>query len=98
MFEMTVVLEVADSELYAQYRQEVQPLMAASGACFRFDFEVAKTIHNEAGGKLNRIFIGQFPDRATRDRFFADPVYREIKKRLLEPAVRRFLVVSESEQ
>src|SRR4051812_46268500 len=39
-FQMTVGLLVLDHEKYAQYRAEIAPLLAATGARFRYDFEV----------------------------------------------------------
>ena len=72
-FEMTVGLLVVDHEKYAQYRAEIAPLLAAAGGRFRYDFEVARTLKSEAEHDINRVFVLRFPDRASKESFFADP-------------------------
>ena len=86
-FEITMGLFVADQEKYARYRVEIAPLLKAAGASFRYDFEVARTLRSESGLEVNRVFVLQFPDRAGKDRFFADPRYLEIRSRLFEKSV-----------
>ncbi|HLJ91254.1 MAG TPA: DUF1330 domain-containing protein [Candidatus Angelobacter sp.] len=94
-FEMTVGLLVVDHEKYAQYRAEIAPLLQAAGAGFRYDFEVARTLKSEVGHDLNRVFVIRFPDRAARDRFFADPQYREINARLFATSVKETAMLAE---
>jgi uncharacterized protein (DUF1330 family) len=87
-FEMLVALQVTDAERYAQYRREMTPLLEAAGGSFRYDFEVSRTLRSESGSAaLNRVFVIQFPSEEAKDRFFADPQYREIRTRHFEPAV-----------
>src|SRR5512133_1599112 len=81
-YEMTVALRVSDPATYTQYRAEIAPLLQAAGAQFRYDFEVARTLKSEVEHEINRVFVLQFPDREAQERFFADPVYLEIRGRL----------------
>jgi uncharacterized protein (DUF1330 family) len=94
-YEINVGLFVADQALYAQYREEMTPLLEAAGGRFRYDFEVSRTLKSEGGIQVNRVFVIQFPDRATRERFFADPRYKEIRARLFEKAVNQTAIIAE---
>jgi uncharacterized protein (DUF1330 family) len=94
-FEITIALFVADHEQYAQYRAEIAPLLKTAGGRFRYDFEVARTLKSDASHEINRVFVLQFPDRESKERFFADPVYREIRRWLFEQAVRATSVIAE---
>jgi uncharacterized protein (DUF1330 family) len=94
-FEMTVGLFVADHEKYAQYRAEIGPLLEAAGGRFRYDFEVARSLKSEVGHDINRLFVIQFPDRASKERFFTDSQYVEIRARLFEKAVEGAAIIAE---
>ena len=94
-YEMTVGLLVADQAMYAQYRREMRPLLERAGGTFRYDFEVARVLEGEDGAAINRAFVIQFPDRSTKERFFADPRYLEIRRRLFEPAVKSAVRIAE---
>ena len=52
-------------------------------------------IHGEVGAAINRAFVIQFPNRSTKERFFADPRYLEIRRRLFEPAVKARVTIAE---
>ncbi|MBM3785722.1 MAG: DUF1330 domain-containing protein [Acidobacteria bacterium] len=71
------------------------PLLTAIGGGFRYDFDVARVRQPAGDSDLNRVFVISFPDRAARERYFADPVYKEIRARLFEPAVARMAVLAE---
>jgi len=85
--ELTVGLLLADHEKYAAYRAAIAPLLEAAGAGFRYDFEVSRTLKSEASHDINRVFVLRFPDRGSKERFFADPRYVDIRARLYAPAV-----------
>jgi uncharacterized protein (DUF1330 family) len=85
--ERTIGLLVVDHDKYAEYRAEMTPILERTGGRFRYDFEVARTLKSEGAKDINRVFVLRFPDGAARDRFFADPVYREIRARLFDKAV-----------
>jgi uncharacterized protein (DUF1330 family) len=94
-YEMTFGLFVLDPEKYGQYREEIAPLLKAAGGRFRYDFEVAQTLKNEASHKINRLFVLTFPDRDSKERFFADSRYRDIRARLFEKAVEATTIIAE---
>src|SRR4051794_18699526 len=94
-FEMTVGLMVVDQLSYAQYRKEMRPLLEGAGGMFRYDFDVARVIHSEDGAEINRAFVLRFPDQSSKERFFADPRYLEIRHRLFEPAVKAKVSIAE---
>jgi len=94
-YEMTVGLEVVDQEMYTQYRKEMRPLLEDSGGGFRYDFDVARVLRSENGSPINRAFVLQFPDLWSKERFFADPRYLEIRRRFFEPAVKATTIIAE---
>jgi len=94
-YEMTVGLFVADHRKYAQYRAEMAPLLEAAGGRFRFDFEVARNLKSEVDHEINRLFVIRLPDRASKERFFVDSRYLEIRARLFEKAVDRMVIIAE---
>lgn len=95
-YEMTVGLQVVDRERYAQYRKEMGPLLAAAGGDFRYDFEIDRVLRSEEGGAgITRVFVLRFPDKASKERFFAEPRYLEIRQRLFDPAVKARVSIAE---
>jgi uncharacterized protein (DUF1330 family) len=94
-FELMVGLHVTDGAKYSQYRTEIAPLLQDAGGGFRYDFEVARTLKSEAAHEINRVFILRFPDRAAKERFFADSRYREIRGRLFPEAVGGLTIIAE---
>lgn len=85
--QMTLLgLEVKDDAGYARYRQEMTPILARYGGGFGCDFVVAQVLVGP-NPRINRVFTIAFPDRGTRDRFFADPQYRAVRARWFEPSV-----------
>ncbi len=85
--QMTLLgLEVKDDAGYARYRQEMTPILARYGGGFGCDFVIAEVLVGP-NPRINRVFTIAFPDRGTRDRFFADPQYREVRARWFEPSV-----------
>src|SRR5262245_61188482 len=94
-FERMVGLLVVDQEKYARYRTEIAPLLEAAGGKFRYDFEMARTLKGEAGHDINRVFVMQFPDRASKEGFFADSRYVEIRARLFDTSVEERATIAE---
>jgi uncharacterized protein (DUF1330 family) len=97
-FEMTVGLVVVDQESYSQYRKEMTPLLELAGGRFRYDFEVARVLRGETDAAINRAFVIQFPDKASKEKFFEDARYLEIRRRLYEPAVTAMVLIAETER
>ena len=94
-YEMTVGLLVVDQNTYAQYRKEMRPLLEEAGGSFRYDFDVARVLHAESNSEINRAFVLRFPDVASKERFFSDQRYVEIKRRLFDPAVKARVAIAE---
>ena len=94
-FLRVVGLSVVDQEKYAQYRAEMTPLLEAAGGGFRYDFTVGRNLKSDAGHEINRLFVIQFPDRATLERFFTNPQYLEIRGRLFNPSVKGTTILAE---
>jgi uncharacterized protein (DUF1330 family) len=94
-YEMTVGLFVVDHEKYAQYRAAIAPLLQEYRAGFSYDFEVARTLKTEASHEINRLFVIRFPDRSSRELFFADPRYVAIRAALFVPSVKGTTVIRE---
>ena len=87
-FEMVVGLEVSDDQAYDRYREKMGPLLAAHGGEFGYDFRIAEVLKSPADHPINRLFTIRFPDRAARDRFFADEQYLAVKRAHFDGAVR----------
>ena len=87
-------LEVTDDASYARYRARMTPILESHGGSFGCDFVVAKVLKGPSE-RLNRVFTISFPDRMTRERFFANPRYREVRAEHFEPAVARAIVLAE---
>ena len=94
-YEMTVGLLVEDQARYAQYRSEMRPLLEEAGGAFRYDFIVERVLKGDGGAEINRLFVLEFPDRSSKDRFFADPRYLEIRRRWFDPAVKARVSIAE---
>jgi uncharacterized protein (DUF1330 family) len=73
----------------------IAPLLKAYGGRFRFDFEVSRTLWSETPGSTNRLFVLWFPDRKSKERFFADYQYLHIRRSLFEGAVRHIEIIAE---
>lgn len=96
-YQMMVALAVADQDAYAQYRAEMTPLLEASGGAFQYDFEVSRELKPGGEPPLNRVFVISFPDKATKEAFFSDPRYTDIRARHFTRAVARTVRIGEHE-
>lgn len=96
--ELVMGLMVDDDAGYARYRELMRPLLAEHGGGFRYDFRVSEVLATRADHPINRVFTIHFRDRGARAAFFADPRYREIRRRWFEPSVRAATVIGEYER
>jgi uncharacterized protein (DUF1330 family) len=92
---MLVALEVTDQASYARYRSEMTPILRSHGGDFGCDFVVAEVLRGADNPRLNRVFTIEFPDRAAKERFFADPRYGAVRATFFEPAVAATFVLAE---
>lgn len=70
-------------------------MLRGAGGRFRYDFRVTEVVGAEAGTRINRVFVLDFPDGGRRDAFFADRRYQTIKRRLFTRAVSNVIVLAE---
>ena len=84
---IVVGLEVTDDATYACYRAGMTPILQEYGGAFEYDFVVAKVLKSPSNDRINRVFTISFPDRATRERFFADARYTAVRAEFFDPAV-----------
>lgn len=82
-----VGLEVRDDDSYAAYRARITPLLERRGGSFVHDLAVARVLKSTGSAAMNRVFMLAFPDRATREAFFADPAYKAARAEFFAPAV-----------
>jgi uncharacterized protein (DUF1330 family) len=90
-----VGLQVDDPDLYQKYRAAMEPILIRYGGRFRYDFWIRETLRNEDGKNINRVFVIEFPDPSSRDKFFSDPDYLEIRKRYFDSSVSATTVIAE---
>lgn len=96
--EMLVALDVADPDVYQEYRAAMRPLLEAAGGGFRYDFEIARTLRAEAAHPINRVFTIFFRDRTAKDAFFGHPDYAVIRAQFFAKSVRATTIVAEYER
>jgi uncharacterized protein (DUF1330 family) len=90
---MLVGLEVTDEHSYTRYRAAMTPILAGFGGAFGCDFEVARVLLGDR--RINRVFTISFPDRASREQFFADADYRAAREQFYAPAVAHAQILAE---
>ena len=93
-FEILVGLHVHDNTEYDLYRAGMTPMLHAMGGSFRQDMHVSEQLKGEEEGKINRIFVISFPDKATNDRFFADEAYKQVRAKHFDAAVESSVILA----
>jgi uncharacterized protein (DUF1330 family) len=88
-------LEVTDDTSYMRYREGMAPILARYGGAFGCDFSVARVLLGPSP-RINRVFTIAFPDRETRERFFADEDYLAVRARWFTPSVRTVEILEEA--
>ena len=83
-----VFLDIADPNPYAQYRAEMEPLLARYGGHFALDVDGGDVRIHSAPFEPNRVLLLTFPDDVVASRFFADPAYGRVREAYFSPAVR----------
>jgi len=94
---LLIGLEVTDDQAYARYRAAMRPILDAYGGAFGCDLVVARVLLPADEPRLNRVFTITFPDRAARERFFADERYRAVRAEHFEPSVAHVVTLGEYE-
>lgn len=94
-YEIVVGLLVVDQDSYSEYRKAMRPLLEKAGGAFRYDLEVSRVLRSEGDAEINRAFVIRFPSKATKERFFADPRYIEVRRKFFDPAVKSRVLIAE---
>lgn len=85
--EMLMALNVTDDEPYQEYRRAMMPILESYGGGFGYDFRVSEVLISATDEPINRVFTIRFPDRETRERFFADEAYLRVRRQYFEASV-----------
>lgn len=96
--ETLVALNVVDDEAYQAYRDQMMPILHRYGGGFGYDFRVSEVLRSETDAPINRVFTIHFPDEATKDAFFSNPEYLEIKQRHFQTSVTDITLVATYER
>lgn len=91
-------LQVDDAATYQRYRAGMTPILHRHGGRFGYDFEVANVLASETPRPINRVFTISFPDKASAERFYADPEYVEVRRTWFEPSVGAVTVIARFEE
>jgi uncharacterized protein (DUF1330 family) len=94
-YENLVGLQVIDENGYAQYRDAMTPILKKFGGGFRYDFRISEVLKKETSNEMNRVFVISFPDKASKEAFFADPGYKEVRAKYLENSITARTVIAE---
>jgi uncharacterized protein (DUF1330 family) len=97
-YEVLTAMEVTDAEAYGKYREAMRPILESYGGGFRYDFWIKETLQTDAKHPVNRVFAIYFKDKASREAFFANPEYLEIRRKYFEPSVKARTVIAEYER
>ncbi len=92
---LLVGLWVTDDAGYRRYREAMTPVLERFGGTFGYDFVVSEVLRSEVEAPMNRVFTLVFPDRGTRERFFADPEYVQARATWFVPSVGHATIIAE---
>ena len=85
--EMLVGVNVIDDEAYQKYRDEMAPILKSYGGGFNYDFKVSEVLRSTTKNPINRIFTIYFPDEDSKNSFFSNEEYLQIKQKHFETSV-----------
>jgi len=98
MYEFLVGLQVSNSDIYAQYRAAMKPILKSYGGGFGFDFVVSEVLLAEVDAPINRVFTINFPNQTAADEFFSDNDYLKVKARYFDKSVSHTTIISSYEK
>jgi len=93
-YEMLVGLNVVDDIQYREYRRAMIPILESYGGSFGYDFMVSEVLISQSYEPINRVFTIRFPDEGTKDRFFSDSAYAEVKEKYFGEAVESTTIIA----
>ncbi|MBL4809810.1 MAG: DUF1330 domain-containing protein [Phycisphaerales bacterium] len=87
-FEILVGLHIQNDENYDKYRASMAPLLKEHHGYFRYDFKISEMLIGDAEDPFNRVFVLSFPDEPTKERFFNNETYKQIRKTYFDTSVK----------
>jgi uncharacterized protein (DUF1330 family) len=94
LYEMLIGLNVLDDNKYQGYRENMKPILAATGGGFGYDFKISEVLLTKTTNDINRVFTIHFPDSEKIEAFFLNPEYIKIKEKYFEGSVESTTVIS----
>lgn len=95
MFELLVGVNVTSEDGYQTYRDNIAPILTEHGGGFGYDFRVSEVLKSQSENLINRVFTIYFPDEKTKDAFFANADYLEVKKAHFEGSISHTTIIAE---
>ncbi len=92
--EMLVALNVVDEEAYQAYRDEMTPILHRYGGGFGYDLRVAEVLKSETAAPINRVFTIRFADEDSKESFFSNEQYLEVRQRHFEKSVTHTTIIA----
>ena len=86
-YETIMAMNVKDPERYARYRAGMTPILERYGGFFRYDMVVSEVLKSPTTHPITRVFAINFPSKAAREAFYADPEYQKVRAEHFTPAV-----------
>lgn len=93
--DVVIAMNVTDPQKYTLYRAAMTPILHRYAGSFVYDLVVAQVLKSPTQHPITRVFMMRFPDRATRERFFADAEYLAAKAEHFTQAVDGFTLMAE---
>jgi uncharacterized protein (DUF1330 family) len=92
--EMLVGLNVIDNKMYQSYRDKMTPILLSYGGGFGYDFLVSEVLKSRVESPINRVFTIYFKDEESKNDFFSDSGYLDVKKEYFEKSVTHTTIIS----
>ena len=92
--EMLVGLNVSNSLMYQEYRDNMTPILHTYSGQFGYDFKVSEVFISETKNKINRVFTIRFSTKEKMEAFFLDKEYKKVKEAYFENAVESTTIIS----
>ncbi len=96
--EMLVGLCVVGEAGYQLYRDEMIPILESYGGGFGYDFKVSEVLKSQTKAPINRVFTIFFPDQYSRDSFFSNAEYLQVRQRHFEKSVSTTTIIATYER
>ncbi len=85
--EILVGLYVVNEAGYQLYRDEMIPILESYGGGFGYDFKVSEVLKSQTKAPINRVFTIFFPAQDSKDSFFSNAEYLQVRQRHFEKSV-----------